>query len=71
MKTIIAIHENGVFRPTAPVDSPEGSEVTVEPKPAIGTEGFSPRRKRIRELLRRPVDADDPGFSDRHDEHQP
>lgn len=71
MKVITAIHENGVFRPTAPVDLPGGSEVTVEPKRAVGTEGLSPHQKRIRELLRQPVDTDDPGFSERHNEHQP
>lgn len=60
MRTIIAIYENGVFRPTVPVNLPEGAEVTVELKPP---EGLSPHQKRIRELLRQPVDTNDPGFS--------
>ncbi len=29
MTAIHAIYENGVFRPTAPVDLPDGTEVTV------------------------------------------
>ena len=33
MKVIRAVFENGIFRPTEPVDLPEGSEVTVEPRP--------------------------------------
>lgn len=66
MKTITAIYENGVFRPTAPADLPEGSEVRVEPKPTKAPEGLSPHQKRIRELLRQPLDTNDPGFSERH-----
>jgi predicted DNA-binding antitoxin AbrB/MazE fold protein len=31
MKAIRAVYENGVFRPTEPVDLPEGSEVRIEP----------------------------------------
>lgn len=71
MNAVTAIYENGVFRPTAPVDPPEGSEVRVELKPTKAPEGLSPHQKRIRELLRQPVDTDDPGFSERHNEHQP
>jgi predicted DNA-binding antitoxin AbrB/MazE fold protein len=71
MKTIHAIFENGVFRPTEPVDLPEGSEVTVEPKSLAGADELSPRQKRIHELLRQPVDTGDPFLSERHDEHQP
>jgi len=71
MKTITAIYENGVFRPTAPVDLPEGSVVTIEPRLTSPSEGLSPHQKRIRELLRQPVDTNDPGLSERHNEHQP
>lgn len=66
MKTNTAIYENGVFRPTAPVDLPEGSKVSVELKPTRAPEDLSPHQKRIRELLRQPVDTNDPGFSERH-----
>lgn len=71
MKTIQAVYENGVFRPTEPVELPEGWEVTVEPKPPAEEEGLSPHQRRIRELLRQPVDTADPRLSERHDEHQP
>ncbi len=71
MKVLTAIYENSVFRPTAPVDLPEGSEVTVEPKPAVGFEGLPPHQKRIREVLRQPLDTDAPGLSERHNEYQP
>ena len=36
MNTVRAIYENGVFRPTHPVDLPEASEVVFEPRPAEG-----------------------------------
>ncbi len=71
MKTVQAVYENGVFRPTGPVDLPEGCEVEFEPKPATHPAELSPRQRRIRELLRQSVDTDDPRLSERHDEHQP
>ncbi len=71
MKTIHAIYENGVFRPTTLVDLPEGCEVTVEPKPVADPDRLSPHQRRIHELLRQPMDTGDPHLSERHDEHQP
>ena len=71
MNTIHAIYENGVFRPTTPVDLPEGSEVRFEPKPASEPAGPSPHLRRIYELLSQPEDTGDPHLSERHDEHQP
>jgi predicted DNA-binding antitoxin AbrB/MazE fold protein len=71
VKTIHAIYENGVFRPTEPVDLPERSEVTVEPKPADQPATLSPHQERIYALLSQALDTDDPGFSERHNKHQP
>jgi predicted DNA-binding antitoxin AbrB/MazE fold protein len=71
VKAIHAIYEKGVFRPTEPVDLPEGSEVTVEPKPLKTPVALSPHQQRIYALLSDPVDTGDPGLSERHDEHQP
>lgn len=71
MKIIHAVYENGVFRPTEPVELPDGCEVTVEPKPSTEAKGLSPHQGRIRELLRQPVNTGDPRLSERHDEHQP
>lgn len=71
MKTIHAIYENGVFRPTEPVDLPEGCKVQFEPKPATEPGGLSPHQRRILELLRQPVDTADPRLSECHNEHQP
>jgi Protein of unknown function DUF104 len=33
VRTIHAVYENGVFRPTTPVDLSEGTEVRIEPPP--------------------------------------
>ena len=71
MRVIHAVFENGVFRPTEPVDLPEGSEVTVEPKSAGDAGPLSPHQKRIYEILSRPVDTGDSGLSSRHDDHLP
>ncbi len=71
MQTIHAIYQNGIFRPTTPVDLPEGSEVTIEPKRVGEPEGLSPHQKRIRELLTQGEDTNDPYLSARHNEHQP
>jgi predicted DNA-binding antitoxin AbrB/MazE fold protein len=71
MKTIQAIYENGVFRPTTPVDWPEGIVVRIEPEPVSEPAGPSPHLKRIYELLSQPEDTGDPDLSQRHNEHQP
>jgi predicted DNA-binding antitoxin AbrB/MazE fold protein len=71
MKVIHAVFENGVFRPTEPVDLPEGFEVTVNPKEPSESGQLSPHARRIYPLLNEPMDTSDPGFSERHDEHQP
>ncbi len=66
--TIRAIYENGVFRPTEPVNLPEKSEVEVVlPAP-------SPRDGRLEAIYRVMGESFASGESDvaeRHDEHQP
>jgi hypothetical protein len=80
MKTIHAIYENGVFRPTEPVDLPEGSEVTVEPR-AAGADRprptdpqfahLDPGLAEIYAILSRRHDGGPPDDADRHNEHLP
>jgi predicted DNA-binding antitoxin AbrB/MazE fold protein len=71
MRTIHAIYENGVFRPTTPVDLPEGTEVRIEPQPSGEPAHSSPHLRRVYELLSQSEDTGDPQLSERHDEHQP
>ncbi len=80
MKTIHAIFENGVFRPTEPVNLPEGCEVTVElstpqsSQPQPDDPAFAhlqPGLRRIYATLSHRYDGGAPDAAARHDEHQP
>ena len=76
MKTIHAVYENGVFRPTTPVDLAEGSEVTIEPK-SIGASTSRPgdpdeeAMAAVYETLSHSYQTGEPDLAARHDEHQP
>ncbi|APW58655.1 antitoxin family protein [Paludisphaera borealis] len=76
MKTIHAIYENGVFRPTTPVDLAEGSEVTIEAKsvvPASSGPGESDEENMaaVYEILSHSYETGETDLAARHDEHQP
>lgn len=81
MKTIHAIYENGVFRPTEPVDLPEGSTVQFVPLLAEGvetpTDDAEPpthvmeARQRVYEILSRRYNSGHHDTAERHNEHQP
>ena len=69
MKTIRAIYEKGVFRPTEPVDLPEGTAVVID---AIQAEPETVRaaRQRVFETLDHSYDGGEPDAAERHNEHQ-
>ena len=72
MKTVHAIYEHGVFRPTEPVDFPEGSRVVVEAEPPaqippIDAEGLN----EIYAILSRRYRSGATDTAERHNEHQP
>jgi AF2212-like len=80
MKTIHAIFEYGVFRPTEPVDLPEGCSVTVEPcvvaerQPQPTDPEFAHLEPGLRQIYATLSHRYEGGPSDgaaRHDEHQP
>ena len=81
MSPITAIYENGVFRPTGPVDLPEGTAVLIEPLPpavdgsinvrALAPPGTDEALIRIYEILGRRFDSGHPDTAERHNEHQP
>jgi len=82
MSTITAIYENGVFRPTVPVDLPEGTAVLIEPVPppsadvsidvrALVPPGTDEGLIRIYEILARRFDSGHHDTAERHNEHQP
>jgi predicted DNA-binding antitoxin AbrB/MazE fold protein len=70
MSVIHAIYENGVFRPTEPVDLPASSEVEMEfrPVPPISPES---RLNAIYSILENRFESGEPEVAARHDEHQP
>jgi predicted DNA-binding antitoxin AbrB/MazE fold protein len=70
MHVIHAIYENGVFRPTEPVDLPESSEVEVELRMVIPSAGEK-RLDAIYNLLGAQFESGEKDVAARHDEHQP
>ena len=79
MKTVQAVFENGVFRPTNPVELPEHSQVEFEPR-VIGTEvarqlermrKTDPGLASVYEVLSRRHSSGQHDTAQRHNEHQP
>ncbi len=70
MTTIHAIYENGVFRPTEPVDLPPLSKVKLEIHPLSATPKTA-HLDEIYEILSRSYDTGVPDLAARHNEHQP
>jgi predicted DNA-binding antitoxin AbrB/MazE fold protein len=70
MKTIHAIYENGVFRPTEPVDLPEGAAVVVAASQAV-PDTVQVARQRVFATLAHSYVGGEPDAAERHNEHQP
>jgi predicted DNA-binding antitoxin AbrB/MazE fold protein len=74
MKVIHAIFENGVFRPTEPVDLPDGSEVTIAPHlvPDPTSKTQDPNHwERVHDLLSTRIETGETDMAARHDEPLP
>jgi predicted DNA-binding antitoxin AbrB/MazE fold protein len=71
MRTIHAVFENGVFRPSEPAGLPEGSEVEFEPRIVGPPSDNGDSLARVYEILRRRFDSGDGNVAERHNEHQP
>ncbi len=69
MRVIHAIYENGVFRPTEPVDLPEASEVEVELR--LKEPSRETRLDSIYSILEARFESGESDVAARHDEHQP
>jgi predicted DNA-binding antitoxin AbrB/MazE fold protein len=82
--TIRAIYENGVFRPTEPVNLPDKTPVEVSVSDAdrpqrnhsadrvVRTDAAPTQAMaRIYEILSRSYDTDDADLAEKHNEHQP
>jgi predicted DNA-binding antitoxin AbrB/MazE fold protein len=78
MATISAVCEKGVFRPTEPIDLPEGSHVQIDIGPANVSLATGKRKAeqeahldRVYQILSRRYDGGASDVAARHDEHQP
>lgn len=69
MSTIHAVYENGVFRPTQPVELPEACEVEFEPR-IVGGQTAAPLDG-IYAVLDERYASGQTDTAARHDEHQP
>jgi predicted DNA-binding antitoxin AbrB/MazE fold protein len=69
MRVIHAIYENGVFRPTEPVDLPEASKVEVELR--VMEPSREMRLDSIYSILEARFESGESDVAARHDEHQP
>lgn len=66
--TVRAIYENGVFRPTEPVDLPEKAEVEVL---LPNTQPADPRLDAIYRIMGESYASGETDVAERHNEHQP
>jgi predicted DNA-binding antitoxin AbrB/MazE fold protein len=78
MTLIDAIYEDGVFKPTGPVNLPERAKVqvhAVEPQPETGDDEDFERneraRKEVLEILSHRYRSGHTDTAERHNEHQP
>lgn len=70
MNKIHAVYENGVFRPTEPVQLPDHCEVEFEPRVVDGAEQAS-ELDEIYAILSERYPSDETDVAARHNEHQP
>jgi len=80
MSTIHAIFENGVFKPTEPVELPDHCEVEFEPRITVAslrkskekeTAQLAPKLAKVYTILGRRHDGGPVDGAARHNEHQP
>jgi len=81
MKSILAVYENGVFRPLDDVSFPNHTKVEIVPLPVNrggenrGGENVQDAnagyQDRVYEILSQSFDTDQPDLAERHNEHQP
>lgn len=77
MQTIPAVFENGVFRPTAPVDLPEGTPVQIHAPTRDALDRTAVQADvpdgllKVYECLAQSFETGDACAAARHNEHQP
>ena len=71
MKTIHAVYEQGVFKPTDRVELPEHCEVEFEPRPVSSNAANGAALADVYAVLGERYESGEPDVAARHDEHQP
>ena len=69
-KSIHAVYENGVFRPTEAVDLPDPCEVHVEVR-QVSVPSTKPTLDDVYAILGRRHGSGEHDLAERHNEHQP
>ena len=71
MKTVRAIYEDGIFRPTEPVELPAACEVEFEPR-IVGEEATRKQAMDdVRRILKHRHASGERDVAERHNERQP
>jgi len=70
MPVIHAVYENGVLRPTEPIDLPESSEVEVELR-LLTPESEEKHLDAVYAILEERFNSGESDVAARHNEHQP
>ena len=70
MNRIHAVYENGVFRPTTPVELPERCEVEFEPR-MVRPDGEPSGLDGVYDVLSERYCSGETDVAARHNEHQP
>ncbi|MBI5761804.1 MAG: antitoxin family protein [Planctomycetales bacterium] len=70
MKTVQAIYENGVFRPTEPVELPENCRVEFDPR-LLNSPSDATSLDEVYAILSKRFKSGDHDVAERHNEHQP
>lgn len=70
MKTVHAVYENGVFRPTEKVQLPEHCQVEFEPRPVREADN-EPDMSSTYSILSEQYASGERDVAARHNEHQP
>jgi predicted DNA-binding antitoxin AbrB/MazE fold protein len=74
VKTTHAIYEKGVFRPTEPIQLPEGTEVEIPAPSSLNGANLEPDANQldaVYEILSRRRRSGRRDTAERHNEHQP
>lgn len=70
MKTIHAVYEQGVFKPTERVELPEHCQVEFEPRPVGSPAANGAALADVYAVLSERYESGEPDVAARHDEHQ-